>query len=97
MLSDDQLEELHTQAWRDFITNEVEYLRAIEGRDPIRFSVVASKDKRYAYIGKLKIGRQTFRVTATQPGAPPWITKGLNETLDFIIYPEPKDGKTTRI
>jgi hypothetical protein len=88
MLSDDQLEELHTQAWRDFITNEVEYLRAIQGRDPIRFSVVASKDKRYAYIGKLKIGRQTFRVTATP---------GLNESLDFIIYPEPKDGKTTTL
>jgi hypothetical protein len=88
MLSDDQLEDLHTQAWRDFITNEVEYLRAIQGRDPIRFSVVASKNKKYAYVGEFKIGHQTFRVTATL---------GPNETLDFIIYPEPKDGKTTKL
>jgi hypothetical protein len=86
MLSEDQLEELHTQAWRDFITNEVEYLRAIQGRDPIRFSVVASRDKKYAWVGKFKIGRQTFNVTA----AP-----GPNETLNFIIYPEPKDGTST--
>jgi hypothetical protein len=86
MLSDDQLEELHTQAWRDFITNEVEYLRAIQGREPIRFSVIASGNKRYAYVGKLKIGRQTFKVTATP---------GLNEGLNFIIYPEPKDGTST--
>jgi hypothetical protein len=86
MLSDDQLEELHTQAWRDFLTNEVEYLRAVQGRDPIRFSVVVSKDKRYAWVGKFKIGRQTFKVTATP---------GLNETLNFIIYPEPKDGTST--
>jgi hypothetical protein len=88
MLSEDQLAELHAQTWRDFITSEVEYLRAVQGRDPIRFSVVASKDKRYAYVGKFKIGRQTFRVTAT---------KGLNETMDFIIYPEPKDGKPTTL
>jgi hypothetical protein len=86
MLSDDQLEELHTQAWRDFITNEVEYLRAIQGRDPIQFSVVASNNKKYAYVGKFKIGHQTFRVNAT---------RGTGETLDFIIYPESKDGKTT--
>jgi hypothetical protein len=86
MLSDDQLEELHAQTWRDFLTNEVEYLRAIQGRDPIRFSVVASRDKKYAYIGKFKIGRQAFKVTATP---------GLNETLNFIIYSEPKDGTTT--
>jgi hypothetical protein len=88
MLSEDQLAELHAQTWRDFIASEVEYLRAVQGRDPIRFSVVASKDKRYAYVGKFKIGRQTFRVTATP---------GLNETLDFIIYPEPKDGKPTTL
>ena len=88
MLSEDQLAELHAQTWRDFITSEVEYLRAVQGRDPIRFSVVASKDKRYAYVGKFKIGRQTFRVTATS---------GLNETLDFIIYPETKDGKPTTL
>jgi hypothetical protein len=86
MLSDNQLEELHQQVWRDFLTNEVEYLRAIQGRDPIRFSVVASKNKRYAYAGKFKIGRQTFRVTATP---------GLNESLNFVIYPEPKDGTST--
>jgi hypothetical protein len=88
MLSDNQLEELHAQAWRDFITNEVEYLRAIQGRDPIRFSVVASKNKRYAYTGKFKIGHQTFRVTATP---------GLNESLNFVIYPEPKVGKPARL
>jgi hypothetical protein len=88
MLSDDQLEELHTQAWRDFLTNEVEYLRAIEGRDPIRFSVVVSKDKKYAYVGEFKIGRQVFRVRAT---------RGTNDSLDFIIYPEPKDGKTATL
>jgi hypothetical protein len=86
MLSDNQLEELHAQAWRDFITNEVEYLRVIEGRDSIRFSVVATKDRKYAYVGKFKIGRQTFRVTATP---------GPNESLDFMIYPEPKDAKRT--
>jgi hypothetical protein len=86
MLSDDQLEELHAQAWRDFITNEVEYLRAIQGRDPIRFSVVASKNKKYACVGKVKIGRKTFKITATP---------GLNETLNFVIYSEPKDGTST--
>jgi hypothetical protein len=86
MLSDNQLEELHAQAWRDFITNEVEYLRAIQGRDPIRFSVIASRNKKYAYVGKFKIGKQTFKVTAT---------RGKNESLDFIIYQEPKDAKPT--
>jgi hypothetical protein len=88
MLSDDQLEELHAQAWRDFLTNEVEYLRAIQGRDPIRFSVVALKNKKYAYVGKFKIGRQTFKVTATPRSG---------ESLDFIIYADPNDGKTTRL
>jgi hypothetical protein len=81
MLSDLQLEELHTQAWRDFIANEVEYLRAIQGRDPIKFTVYQAK--RMPYIGKLRIGNQLFRITSN-------IGRQGPHSLDFEITPEPR-------
>jgi hypothetical protein len=80
MLSDDQLEELHTQAWRDFLTNEVEYLRAVQGREPIKFTVY--RGKKMPYIGKLRIGNQVFRITSKMGREGP-------HSLDFEIAPEP--------
>jgi hypothetical protein len=81
MLSDDQLEELHQQAWRDFLTNEVEYLRAIQGRDPIRFTVY--RGKKMPYIGKFRIGNQIFRITSKMGREGP-------HSLDFEITAEPR-------
>jgi hypothetical protein len=81
MLSDDQLEELHTQAWRDFLTNEVEYLRAVGGREPIKFTVY--RGKKTPYIGKLRIGKQIFRITSK-------IGREGAHSIDFEITPEPR-------
>jgi hypothetical protein len=81
MLSDDQLEELHTRAWRDFLTNEVEYLRAVGGRDPIRFTVYRAKTM--PYMGELRIGNQIFRITSK-------IGQEGPHSLEFEIRPEPR-------
>jgi hypothetical protein len=82
MLSDDQLEQLHNQAWRDFLTNEVEYLRAIQGRDPIKFTVY--RGKRMPYVGKVRIGNQIFRITSKMGREGP-------HSLDFEITQEPRE------
>jgi DNA-binding IclR family transcriptional regulator len=81
MLSDNQLEELHAQAWRDFLTNEVEYLRAVQGREPIKFTVY--RGKKMPYIGKVRIGNQIFRITSK-------IGREGPHSLDFEITPEPR-------
>jgi hypothetical protein len=81
MLSDDQLEELHAQAWRDFLTNEVEYLRAVQGRDPIKFTVY--RGKKMPYIGKARIGNRIFRITSRTGREGP-------HSLDFEITLEPR-------
>jgi hypothetical protein len=80
MLSDNQLEELHAQSWRDFLTNEIEYLRAIQGRQPIKFTVYQAK--KMPYIGKLRFGNQIFRITSR-------IGREGPHSLDFEISPEP--------
>jgi hypothetical protein len=84
MLSDDQLEELHAHAWRDFITNEVDYLRAVDGREPIKFTLYRAKTM--PYIGKLRIGNRIFRITSR-------IGREGPHSIDFVIYPEPRNAK----
>jgi hypothetical protein len=50
--------------WHKIISQEVERLRFNEGYEPIRFDLYPTVEHKLAFIGKTRIGRVNFKITA---------------------------------